>query len=140
MKTITEAAFLCVCVCVCLCGSYSGGVIAAGLLQHSPWVKGKVKTNELPIRESLSERDVYFCLSSLFLLVTQSALLSSLFFSSPLFASHSLSRCCPRRLFCWHNRLKHTHSPYHTQKIATRSWEQRGVTGQKSHTFVCLSG
>lgn len=46
-----------------------------GSLLHSPWVKDKVKTNELPIRGSLSERDVYFCLNSLFLLFTQSAFL-----------------------------------------------------------------
>ena len=82
---------MCVCVCVCVCGLCSGGVIAVGLPLHSPRVKAEVKTNEVPIRASLCEGDVYFCLSSLFLLFA-----GRLFsFSSSLFASHSLSRLLP---------------------------------------------
>lgn len=53
------------------------------LLQHLLWVKGKIKTNELPIRGGLSEGGgrggIYFCLSSFFRLFINPASVSAFF-------------------------------------------------------------
>ncbi len=111
-----------------------------GLLLHSLWVKDRVKTNELPMRESLCESSAYFCFNSLFLLFTQSPFL--------FFFSVSPHTVCPtaaavdfsvgttgsntQSLY-----LTHTHTNTHTDKKAARSWEQRGVTGQKV-ACVCV--
>jgi len=78
--------------------------------------------------------NVYFCFSSLFLAFTRLTSLSSLLFSSSLFASHSLPHCCPRRLFCWHNRRKFKLGVSQTHKKSEHG--NRGVELVKSR--MCL--
>lgn len=93
---------------------FSGRVIEGGSLLHFPWVKDKVKTNEVSIRVGLAERGSYFCLNSLFLCFSQ---LASVFGSPPTVRPIA----APRRLPRWHGGVKHT--------LAVS--EQRDVTGPK---------
>lgn len=125
---IRTHAYIYICACVCvkaLHGSYFVVESRLGLgqswalkdnnrssipvrsvvssLQHSPQVRRKVTTNELPIRKSLSLKMGRRWRRLLLPQLLLSARL--LLFCSP---SHGLPRRCPRQLLCWHCGPKHT--------------------------------
>ena len=103
-----------------------------GLPLHSPRVRAEVKTNEVPIRERVSPRATFTSASALSFCSSPGRLFS---FSSSPFASHSLSRCCPRPLFCWHNRLQHTPTVSHTHTHWLMGTE--GCNWSKSRMCLC---